>query len=463
MSNAFLHAQKPPDSPGKPAQDVFPTLGLRIFASPQDPRAGKPTLSPDEARSDGRSSSGRASAAAGVIAVRFSRRQSTHSRVCESRVSRTGPIDKHCEERTMTTQGNDDKYADSSHEDHAHSVKSRGRSKSGPASLLITGGVLLWIGAAALMTLPGFIPQYTWIFRHAAKHGITSGPLMLFGLCLCGLGFIARAIAAPKDEQEESQQRLRFDQLASELALVRQGIDSSCADLATVRSTTQSALELAQAEQANAASENRQDAIFRLAASLDQLGARIDQRVQVQQTAVQASIQELTRSISTMQDQVRELAASRPAMSSASQLMGRAIEMRNTHPNERSAIGMERVSAGSSLTSGSEGSLGLLDKLDDFGALHTSPDSPRLQIAHDAPRGRGLADVDGPPAPLPHGDGSADPSQWASNGARIEMPASPASELHQEFSTRDKLELLRSLMDDVRVREALGALTGPNG
>jgi hypothetical protein len=104
--------------------------------------------------------------------------------------------------------------------------------------------------------------------------------------------------------------------------------------------------------------------------------------------------------------------------------------------------------------------LGLLDRLDDFGTLHSS-EPQRLHLVSEAQHSHGVSDAEAPTAPLPR-DG-ADASHWDGQHGQGGVPVSPASELDQEFSTRDKLELLRSLMDDVRVREALGALTGSNG
>jgi len=356
----------------------------------------------------------------------------------------------------MTTQENDAAYGDSSHEERAHSAAAHHRKPGSPVVLLFASGTLLWIGAIGLMTLPGLFPQYAWIFRHAAKHGVTSGPLVLIGLCLVGLGFIARALGAPKDEQTESEERLRFDQLATELVLLREGLDATRADVALVRATTQSALELAEAERANEAAENRQDAIFRLAASLDQVGARLAQRVQSQQTAIHGTLQELATSVRVVQEQIKELAAARTAGSPASQLMGRAMEMRQAHVQ---GISAERMSSATGVSS--EQSLGLLDSLDDFGALQTK-ESPRLQLAGE-PHARGLLDMDAPSPALPRESTNGEHAHHGSKSSANGAFGSHAAELDEEFSTRDKLELLRSLMDDARVREALGSLTGSSG
>jgi hypothetical protein len=151
---------------------------------------------------------------------------------------------------------------------------------------------------------------------------------------------------------------------------------------------------------------------------------------------------------------VKELAQSKPGISNA-QLMGRAIEIRNSGRTDR-------ISAGSSITSGTEGSLGLLDTLDDFGAMQGQAQSSGESIPiSDGYHAHDHISMEAPRAPLPR-DG-VEPANWAARRASNGANEPHASEISGEFSTRDKLELLRSLMDDVRVREALGELTGSNG
>lgn len=363
------------------------------------------------------------------------------------------------------TQDNEDKFGDSTHEDQTRASARDHRSQGGPGGFLIGIGVMLWVGAGALMSVPGLVPQYAWVFKQAAKHGITSGPLLLSGLCLCGLGLVARALRARKDDQAESQQRLRFDQLEGSLAFVREGIDAARADFTRVQQATQSLLEIAQAEQANAAAENRQDAIFRLAASLDQVGAHLDQRLQAQQAAIQDTLEELSQSVSAAQTEMRELASSRPTASGPGQLLGRALGMKHPQMHDKRAPTIERSSRGTGMTSGLEGSLGLLDTLDDAGAVHSVDSAARPQSATgEAHRARESAEANHPPAPLPRdGVGQHSDPAWDSRPKSNGMDDSPSFENEGEISTREKIELLRALMDDVRVREALSGLTSVEG
>jgi molecular chaperone GrpE (heat shock protein) len=335
------------------------------------------------------------------------------------------------------TQGTD--RVNDAANDTTHSASRRGRSAGAAGGLLVGSAFLLWCAAAAAVAVPRLAPQYGWVFKLAAKHGVTGGPLALCGVCVWGLGLVARAIArSQRDDQDESRERLRFDQLTGALSLVREKVDATEALLTRVHETAQSALEIAQNEQSNAAAQNRQDAIFRLAASLDQVGARLDQRMQTQQAAIETALQDTAKSLRTALDDINEVAHSRPAVSPNTDLLERAID------RKRSAA-MRSDSAGTI-----ESSLGVLDTLDDFGMAQS--DSKRT-IA------RERTDVESPSAPLPretvHSDSSA-PARRISNGTPEALHIGEGD----EFSTRDKLELLRALMDDVRVREALGGLTG---
>jgi hypothetical protein len=362
------------------------------------------------------------------------------------------------------THGNEDKIGDSFHEEHSHAISGHRASGGGPGGILIGAGVLLWIGAGALMSVPNLMPQYAWVFKHAAKHGITSGPLILIGLCLIGVGLVARAMKLRTDDQEESQQRLQFDQLASGLAFVREGLDESRAELTRVLEATDAVLQLAQNEQASAMAQNQQDAIFRMAASLDQMGAHLDQRLQAQQVQLKDSLQELSQSITAIQKEMKEHASSKPTAASAARIVGRTLELKNARSQGKGASMTERSPNPAGVSSGSEGSLGLLDTLDDYGAMHTKDAPGRMQSgSSDDHNLHILDDMDGPSAPLPRESASADGASWASRHMTPEPQDHISFEDPGEISTRDKLELLRALMDDVRVREALGGLTGVEG
>jgi hypothetical protein len=338
------------------------------------------------------------------------------------------------------TQATADRSNDSAH-DTTHAGSHRRRSTGAAAFLLVGSAFALWGAAAAAVLMPRSMPEFAWIFKHAAKHGLTVGPLALCGMCLWGLALVVRTVARTRgDEQaDESKERLRFDQLSGALTLVRDRVESSQALIARVQEIAQSALEIAQSEQSNAAAQNRQDAIFRLAASLDQVGAHLDQRLQAQQAAVENMLQETTKSLVATRDEIKQLASSRASSAPSNEIVGRAIDMKRS--SSLRSTGADAF----------ETSLGVLDTLDDFGVAQEAGN--RTLSLREGPTG------ENPTAPLPR---DASRPESGSNARRLSNGASERAQLGEgdEFSTRDKLELLRALMDDVRVREALGGLTG---
>lgn len=356
----------------------------------------------------------------------------------------------------MSTHVDDDRAGDSAAQEFAQGSSGKRRSGNGPSNLLYGIGILMFIGAGALMTVPGFVPQVAWVFKLAAKHGITSGPLFLCGLSLCAMGWIARAVIAQRNEEDESQQRLLFEQLASDLALVRAGLDALKGDVVRLNVTSQSVLALAESNETDDAAQNQQDAIFRLAASLDQVGAHLDHRIQTQHTALATTVQELSAAIAAVREQVAQLAAPpMPTIPIEAQVHG--------SQDQASSIAI-RPAIAISAQGQRENGLGLLDTLDDNGESQGTKTSLRVQpIAGHGDRAHEIL-AHGPQAPLPADRNGkielkAQPAHRAPAAQRIDA-GSRASDDDEDFSTRDKLELLRSLMDDVRVREALGSLMG---
>jgi hypothetical protein len=356
----------------------------------------------------------------------------------------------------MSTHVDDDRAGDSAAQEFAQGSSGKRRSGNGPSNLLYGIGILMFIGAGALMTVPGFVPQVAWVFKLAAKHGITSGPLFLCGLSLCAMGWIARAVIAQRNEEDESQQRLLFEQLASDLALVRAGLDALKGDVVRLNVTSQSVLALAESNETDDAAQNQQDAIFRLAASLDQVGAHLDHRIQTQHTALATTVQELSAAIAAVREQVAQLAAPpMPTIPIEAQVHG--------SQDQASSIAI-RPAISISAQGQRENGLGLLDTLDDNGESQGTKTSLRVQpIAGHGDRAHEIL-AHGPQAPLPADRNGkielkAQHAHRAPAAQRIDA-GSRASDDDEDFSTRDKLELLRSLMDDVRVREALGSLMG---
>jgi hypothetical protein len=148
-------------------------------------------------------------------------------------------------------------------------------------------GFALVAGSIGLALAPHYSWQVTKIARVAAEMGLQNGALLVGGLVLFGLGIVARVAgsAAPV-----SDHRAEYEALQSELSIFNEQLTTKLAQLRTALMQVHdgvgsiSAQQQAQAQAQNETERNSprdssQDAIFRLAASLDKLHAHFDERV----------------------------------------------------------------------------------------------------------------------------------------------------------------------------------------
>ena len=152
------------------------------------------------------------------------------------------------------------------------------------------GGLLLFLGfvatgaGAAFAASPHFSWQVQKIARQVHAYGVGNDVLIVGGLLLFGLGLVARAVAgnaklsrAPQPQNDNSDVLRAVDGLVREVGDVRTSVAQVAGDLLAV-SEAQRVFH-AQAQQARDEQQpDSQDALFRLAASLDKLNAHIDER-----------------------------------------------------------------------------------------------------------------------------------------------------------------------------------------
>ena len=157
--------------------------------------------------------------------------------------------------------------------------------------VLSSTGFLLAAGGLALATAPHFSWQLTKVGRELASMGLESGTFVVGGLLLFGLGLVYRAVHAaasrttPVRDEGMNELGLYVEDLATDLALLRESTMHVCSQVEGF-GQHQEALHqelraghhhAAEAEGRGAVSQH--EAMFRLAASLDQLNARIDERM----------------------------------------------------------------------------------------------------------------------------------------------------------------------------------------
>jgi hypothetical protein len=159
------------------------------------------------------------------------------------------------------------------------------RSSKGATFLFLLGLALVGLGAAF-----AYAPKFSWqlakIAQQASALGVQNGALVVGGLVVLGLGVVAR-VASPAAPSTDST-RDELEGLQTELHLHNEQLSTKLGQLRTALLQVQesvtavAAQQLAQMQSQGGTSQPQdqsQDAVFRLAASLDKLHAHLDERV----------------------------------------------------------------------------------------------------------------------------------------------------------------------------------------
>lgn len=330
--------------------------------------------------------------------------------------------------------------------------------------LLLLGALGLMIGGAGLVAVPLVARSYAWIVSGFAKHGVYGAPVALAGIVVLGLWIVARsrevadrerAESAARDSQEraeDSQQALVLDQLASDLALTRGGMQELRVEFVYLKDLVQSAQR--DGVDPTTGIDEAQAAIFRLAASMDQLGGRLEQRLKAQDSAVHEVMALLRSELSTTTNSLMDL---RVRIEQGIQDASTSSVQTRTHADgEEDQMDFSEVDE-IELESGYEpapddlhveveleqdNGLGLLDQLDDLGSPRRTKTSASIRPS--IPRTNTYADL------------GLDAGLDLDTGRRV-PGALPSRRDAEADEVDEKLALLRALMSDPTVRHALEA------
>ncbi|MCE9593166.1 MAG: hypothetical protein K8S98_03135 [Planctomycetes bacterium] len=290
---------------------------------------------------------------------------------------------------------------------------------------MVLGAVFGLVGVA--LAVEKFLPApVAAIAASAHQMGLGGDVLAVGGFLLIAIGSLvksaSRAAARPSDDA------LLLEQVASDLIVVKDGLEQARQstqivhdDVRMVQSSVQALAETQSAMPQGGI--NGEDAIFRLAASLDQLGARMEQRMKAQYGEMQSSLDELGDVVTSMRRHIDEMLESQPMQASA-------------HPPVP-AVPVEAPRAPlplSSVEAPVHVPLGLLDQLDD--ALAPVAQAMPTQAM---PRGAAM---------------QAQPSVPMTTPAPMSVP--------MRDDTDEKLTELRALLTDERLRAALEQMRRPS-
>lgn len=174
-----------------------------------------------------------------------------------------------------------------------------------------SGTTLAWIsscalllGAAVLALAPRALPASGSAIANLAKSGLTWPLLAGFGLVIAAVATTVRrpreasaASVPPAPERETAAppaQDALAREIASELARVRGGLHDLRIEFVYVKDAL-ARLQQAAAQTDTDSNRDSEAAIFRLAASLDQLGGRIEHELASQRTWISGVIEEQSR------------------------------------------------------------------------------------------------------------------------------------------------------------------------
>lgn len=186
--------------------------------------------------------------------------------------------------------------------DHdSHSLHGRG---PGATILLLAG--LLCTGAGTAFAMA---PRVSWhlakIARAASELGIASGEMLVGGAVLLASSFLARSLARARAAAEQAAEaqasapklRLVTEQIALDVSHLQRDIQHISQQVAEI-AQAQHSLLVAQPRRGGPPSQNEAaDGLFRLAASLDQLHARVDERFQATQNEFLACVDKLAQQV----------------------------------------------------------------------------------------------------------------------------------------------------------------------
>ncbi len=300
--------------------------------------------------------------------------------------------------------------------------------------------MLIGISACGLGMTLSLGPRLSWKLSQIAegfRHlGVEGGVLVMGGLTMIALGLLRRgqvALRTPTTEQAEDRQlieQLTKDSLraAADLSRLESGLAHVEGELSATRQ------ELAQRIAASAREisdlipppqeiPSPDEAIFRLAASLDQVGMRIEQRLKAQYTALQDHLEDVGAAILSARNHMQGL-----SQSSGQQAAVLREEMQAQVESALEETGFWANGRNSKLPS-----LGVLDTLDD----------QNVTPVHD------LGSVS---SALP-----VNPEEAREHGATTAFPGSA-----EDINTKTRLVQLSSLLADPNLRKALEGMRNSN-
>lgn len=289
-------------------------------------------------------------------------------------------------------------------------------------SFLVLSGLVVALAGVFLILPPSFLPHGEWIATRLLRAGVMPGSLLAAGFGAFCLGLVASRQARFTNavlENTDSDVPESFETLRSDLLKIRTAMGNVQTELLANQQRQDSMIRSIQDLHREEPEEDRNaNAMFRLAASLDQLGARIEERLKSQNATLDHKLSEVTSALQSSQsdmsqgldevlNQILEIAAAPPT----GQVAAPAPTSNGAHPESpeefhsaQDDFGYEEPEASgdddddmhvyveleedrpeAETPQPAESALGILDEIDDFGMVRepepTEPEPTPLRMA----------------------------------------------------------------------------------
>ena len=305
---------------------------------------------------------------------------------------------------------------------HTHPSSSSVSTGFAPSFLFLSGLVVAAAGVF-LIQPPSYLPHGEWIATKLLRAGVMPGSLLVGGFVAFCLGFVVNrqarftnaVLGGSGSDVPES-----FDKIQGDLRKIRTAMGNVQAELLANQQRQDSMIQSIQGLRTEEPDDDQNaNAMFRLAASLDQLGARIEERLKSQNSTLDSKLSEVTSALQSSQNdmsegldevlnQILEISASVPEPSESTH-----IESSHQEPEsfpetpqeftpEQDDFGYEEPEASHDAeemrvyvdleeeqetheAQTAESTLGILDEIDDFGMVRepepTEPEPTPLRMA----------------------------------------------------------------------------------
>lgn len=170
------------------------------------------------------------------------------------------------------------------------------------------GGFLACAGGLLLAAGPAYSPELSWIARRFGEMGISSGAVIGSGLVCGALGMVLNRLSRVGGQMRSAEDGLKVTETIS--ISMRQLVARMTrlhAETAEFKEGLNGLLRLAQEQSSTKVAGMQVDATYRLAASMDQMCMRLEDRMRAQESTFDSRLMDLYGSLSAAHQQIQSL------------------------------------------------------------------------------------------------------------------------------------------------------------